>query len=100
MQMNSHNIHQKATWTKEGVTVAGGNSNGDELDQLHNPRDMFIDNNMTIYVADQLNNRIMKWKADASEGEVAAGGVEGSSELSTPWDVIIDEQGLASLSAI
>lgn len=91
-------IHPKATWTQDGITVAGGNGRGNKSNQLFHPRDMYIDNNMTIYVADELNHRIMEWKLGATNGRVVTDGNGVRNQFSDPWDVIIDEQENSLLS--
>jgi sugar lactone lactonase YvrE len=35
---------------------------------------MYIDDDQTIYIADTLNHRIMKWKNGAINGQIVAGG--------------------------
>ncbi|CAF1010059.1 unnamed protein product, partial [Adineta steineri] len=38
------------------------------------PIQIFVDEDYAVYVADTLNQRIMKWNKDAKEGIVVAGG--------------------------
>ena len=81
-------------WKQDAITVAGGNGKGQELNQLNRPWSIYIDNEKTIYIADQRNHRIIAWKKDATCGEIVAGGNgEGSEnhQLSYPAKVIIDE---------
>ena len=81
-------------WKQDAITVAGGNGSGQELNQLNKPWSIYIDNEKTIYIADQCNHRIIAWKKDATCGEIVAGGNgEGSEnhQLSAPTKVIIDE---------
>jgi DNA-binding beta-propeller fold protein YncE len=45
------------------VTIARGNGMGNQLNQLSNPRGLYIDNDdQYIYIVDYLNHRIVKWK--------------------------------------
>ncbi|CAM4845108.1 unnamed protein product, partial [Rotaria magnacalcarata] len=44
------------------------------LDELRDPTGFFIDNAGNIYVTDNRNIRIVKWKPRASSGQVVAGG--------------------------
>ena len=81
-------------WKQDAITVAGGNGQDQELNQLNKPWSIYIDNEKTIYIADQRNHRIVAWKKDATCGEIVAGGNgQGSKnhQLSYPREVIIDE---------
>lgn len=77
-----------ATWSQEGIVVAGGNGTGSALNQFAAACSIFIDASDAIYVADANNNRIMKWEKGASEGIVVASG-----QLSGPGPVIVDKEG-------
>ncbi|CAF4241399.1 unnamed protein product [Rotaria magnacalcarata] len=59
---------------KNGTLVAGGNGNGDGLNQLSFPAYLFVDRQQNIYVSDNGNHRVMKWSKGAKEGIVVAGG--------------------------
>ncbi|CAF1340574.1 unnamed protein product [Adineta ricciae] len=64
-------------WKKgkiNGILVAGGNGNGNKLNQFNGPTYIFIDSEDSIYVADNFNHRIMKWEKNARQGIVVAGG--------------------------
>ncbi|CAK9188703.1 unnamed protein product [Sphagnum troendelagicum] len=58
----------------EGIVVAGGNGEGDRLNQLNYPRFLFVDDEQTVYVSDWRNNRVMKWRRGATKGIIVAGG--------------------------
>ncbi|CAF1395621.1 unnamed protein product [Rotaria sp. Silwood1] len=93
---SSTNIHPNARWQQNGITVAGGNRQGDEINQLPNPSGLYVDDDQTIYVADQSNHRIVEWKRGATSGQVVAGGNgqgSGDHQLYNPQDVIIDKEG-------
>ncbi|CAF5092722.1 unnamed protein product, partial [Rotaria magnacalcarata] len=60
---------------KEGVIVAGGRGQGSNRTQLNNPTGIVVDRLGTVYVADQRNNRVMRWYDSASYGDVIAGGL-------------------------
>ncbi|CAF4384566.1 unnamed protein product, partial [Adineta steineri] len=80
----------------KGELVAGGNDQGDHLNQLSDPRNIFLDKNESLYISDHNNHRVMKYKKGAKEGEVVAGGNgEGNSlnQLSYPGDMIVDHLG-------
>ncbi|CAF4368662.1 unnamed protein product, partial [Adineta steineri] len=50
---------KKNQFQQFGITVAGGNGYGQELNQLNYPSEMFIDNDKSIYIADYYNHRII-----------------------------------------
>ena len=82
-------------WIQNGVTVAGGNGRGSGLQHLNAPIGMYLDDNLTIYVADYNNNRIMKWKIGAMAGKIVVGrngpGNQ-SNQLNGAADVVVDKQ--------
>ncbi|CAF3912178.1 unnamed protein product, partial [Rotaria sp. Silwood1] len=88
-------IHPNALWSQNGITVAGGNREGSETNQLYWPWGLYVDDDQTIYVADYHNHRIVEWKSGATNGKVVAGGNEegnGAHQLNCPIDVIIDKE--------
>ncbi|CAF4485571.1 unnamed protein product [Rotaria sp. Silwood2] len=93
----STNFNEKTKQIQNGVCIAGGYGSGDELNQLNSPHGMYIDDDdQSIYVADWGNHRIVKWKYNAKNGEVVAGGQgEGDdlTQLSRPAGVIVDQLG-------
>jgi sugar lactone lactonase YvrE len=75
--------------------MAGGNGYGNGINQLSDPCGLYVDDDQTAYVADQLNHRIVEWKWGAPSGQVAAGGNgqgSGAHQLSYPQDVIVDKE--------
>ncbi|CAF1276453.1 unnamed protein product [Adineta steineri] len=77
----------------EGVIVAGGNGKGNQLNQFNSPNFIFVDEDQSVYVSDDNNNRVMKWRKDAKEGTIVAGGNgqgENLNQLSCPQGVIVD----------
>ncbi|CAF1042751.1 unnamed protein product [Rotaria sordida] len=96
---SSIDIHPNAKWAQNGVTVAGGNGQGNETNQLAFPSGLYVDDDQTIYVADYYNHRIVEWKRGAMNGQVVAGGNgrgNGANQLNEPYDVIVDK-GIDSL---
>ncbi|CAF5082261.1 unnamed protein product, partial [Rotaria sp. Silwood1] len=90
MRASSIDIHPNATWSKNGITVAGGNGYGSEINQLKTPGSLDVDDDQTIYVADCENHRIVEWKSGATNGEVVVGGNgegNGAHQLKFPRDV-------------
>ncbi|CAF4555981.1 unnamed protein product [Rotaria magnacalcarata] len=64
------------------VTLAtGGNGKGVGLNQLNEPRYLFVDRDYSVYLSDWNNHRVMKWVEDAKEGIVVAGGQDAGSAL-------------------
>ncbi|CAF1020026.1 unnamed protein product [Adineta steineri] len=82
-------------WKQKASTVAGGNGHGLELNQLHHPRGIFIDEKNNIFTADFFNHRVVEWKCNAKEGQIIAGenGRENRmNELNYPTHMIVDQQ--------
>ena len=95
LRSSSIDIHPNATWAQKGLTVAGGNGQGDGIHQLYNPYGLYVDDDQTIYVADWANHRIVEWKRGATSGQVVAGGKgqgNGAHQLNRPYDVIVDKE--------
>ncbi|CAF1369401.1 unnamed protein product [Adineta steineri] len=75
----------------EGILVASGNEN-----QLSYPTFIFVDEEQSVYVSDRYNHRVMKWKKDAKDGRIVAGGTgrgKDLNQLSGPAGVIVDDLG-------
>jgi sugar lactone lactonase YvrE len=56
---------------------------------------LYVDDDQTVYVADQSNHRIVEWKSGATSGQVVAGGNgegSGAHQLFFPQDVIVDKE--------
>ncbi|CAF4252669.1 unnamed protein product, partial [Rotaria sp. Silwood2] len=92
--------HRVTRWhigtNRIGEIVAGGHGQGSDFNQLNEPYYSFIDKDRSVFVADHLNNRIMKWIENAQEGILIAGGNESGSEmnqLSIPTSVVVDQMG-------
>ncbi|CAF0846300.1 unnamed protein product, partial [Adineta steineri] len=81
---------------QNAVTVAGGNGQGSELNQLNDPYGIYIDNDdESIYIADAMNDRIVRWESGAKNGKIVAGGNgrgNGIHQLNYPTDVILDKE--------
>ncbi|CAF5131807.1 unnamed protein product, partial [Rotaria sp. Silwood1] len=95
LRASSIDIHPNAKWANNGITVAGGNGEGSETNQLYHPFGLYVDDDQTIYVADYGNHRIVEWKSGATNGKVVAGGNgegNGAHQLNGPFDVIIDKE--------
>ncbi|CAF0994015.1 unnamed protein product [Rotaria sordida] len=84
-------IPPNARWSTNGITVAGGNGQGNGSHQLSCPLGLYVDDEQTVYVADQNNHRIVEWKPGTTDGTVVAGG-NGAHQLNQPLDVIINRE--------
>jgi sugar lactone lactonase YvrE len=91
--------HEVRRWKKadqNGTIVAGGNGEGNLLNQLNHPTFIFIDDDYSLYVSDYRNHRVMKWIKDAKEGIIVAGGNGRGNELmqlNNPHGMIVDHLG-------
>ncbi|CAF4162283.1 unnamed protein product, partial [Adineta steineri] len=92
----NHEVRRWKQGDKKGELVAGGNGEGNRLNQLNFPTNIFIDKEYSLYISDSRNNRVVKWKKDAKEGIiVACGNGEGNSlkQLDSPRGVFVDHLG-------
>jgi DNA-binding beta-propeller fold protein YncE len=88
-------ISVTAKWVQNGITVAGGYGNGNGLNQMNQPYSTYVDDDQTIYVADQLNHRIVEWKKGATDSRIVAGengAGNRTDQLNQPVYVIIDRE--------
>jgi len=87
-------IDDDATWSEDGVRVAGGKRWGTDLGSLNFPSGIVVDDDDTLYIADYSNCRIVEWKSGATTGTVAvgAGGLEDKQHrLYHPTDLLIEK---------
>lgn len=96
----NHSIVKLAVGATTWTTVAGGNGQGSDPNQLNRPMGFAVDANGNIYVADAENHRIQKWAPSASIGITVAGGNgngqnwdSNPNQLYYPFDVAIDGAG-------
>ncbi|CAF1130163.1 unnamed protein product [Adineta steineri] len=86
---------KKNKFRQFAITVAGGNGQGDKLNQLDCPEGIFIDNNKSVYIADYYNHRIVKWKLNSNTGQIIAGGNEEeqqNNQLFHLRDIVFDKK--------
>ncbi|CAF1396613.1 unnamed protein product [Rotaria sp. Silwood1] len=91
-----HEVRRYQIGDKNGTLVAGGHGKGTDLNQLNEPRCVFVDRQQTVYVSDWRNHRVMEWKKGAKEGIVVAGGHgQGNAltQLSGPQGLFLDTLG-------
>ena len=89
-------LSTNARWSQNGMTVAGGNGDGNALNQLWLPYGLDIDNdNQSIVIAEWSNHRIVEWKMGVINGKLVAGGQGQGNRLDQlywPTDVLIDKE--------
>ena len=101
--ISEHNNHRvsKLTLQENGsyshsVVAGASNSNaGNSLGQLNRPRGIYL-TLIKIYVSDQNNHRIVKWRDGASQGILVAGGNNSGNalnQLNSPMGVAVDDSG-------
>lgn len=93
-------VDGNTTWKQHGITVAGGNKSGNGLNQLNGPRGFDLDDDLTLYIADEMNHRVVRWRVNAAQGELIAGidgKGDGITQLESPLDVAVDKQKHALL---
>ncbi|CAF4585927.1 unnamed protein product, partial [Rotaria sp. Silwood2] len=81
---------------KQGIVVAGGQGQGNGLTQLYYPQGVVVDQLGTVYVADEANDRIMRWPKGATQGSVIVGGNGRggqSNQLYGPFGLSFDRHG-------
>ncbi|CAF4991840.1 unnamed protein product, partial [Rotaria socialis] len=91
-----HEVRRYQLDEKNYTLVAGGNGQGNGLNQLNFPTYLFVDRDHSVYVSDNENHRVMKWVEGAKEGIVVAGGQgKGSAltQLSSPEGIFVDTLG-------
>ena len=79
-----------------GIVVAGGNGEGNRLNQLRWPHYVFVDGEGAVYVSEMWNHRVTKWVKGAAEGIIVAGGRGAGNDtmqLSAPQGVFVDAEG-------
>jgi sugar lactone lactonase YvrE len=79
-------------YSQQGITVAGGNGKGNQLNQLGSPGNIIIDENKTILISDETNHRIVEWKYKSNNSQIIVGG---NNQLSNPTDVVVDKKNNA-----
>ncbi|UJR16137.1 hypothetical protein I4U23_003048 [Adineta vaga] len=80
-------------------TVAGNGPAGSAATMLNGPRGIFVDKNLTLYVADCWNNRIQVFYRGQLNGiTVSINSSNGSLTLNCPTEVILDFDGYLFLT--
>ncbi|CAF1036100.1 unnamed protein product [Adineta steineri] len=88
-------VNTNSKWKQNGITVAGGNGAGRQLNQLSSPEGIHIDDDdQRIYIADWGNHRIVEWKYGANNGEIVAGSIANGNQINQfnlPTGVTLDK---------
>jgi sugar lactone lactonase YvrE len=93
--LDIQHISVNTKWLQNGITVVGGNGEGNKVNQLSSPWGIYVDHDQTIYVADYYNHRIVEWKSGATSGQIVAGGHgqgNRNDQLNSPRNVIVDKE--------
>jgi hypothetical protein len=81
---------------KQGIVVAGGQGEGNDLTQLSHPYGVVVDELGTVYVAEGVNDRIMRWMKGVRQGSIIVGGNgegEQSNQFNIPAALSFDRHG-------
>jgi hypothetical protein len=94
-----YNYHQVGTKSLNGnssmwIVAAGADCYGSTSNRLYNPRGIFVDTNLNLYVADSANNRVQQFLSGQLNAITVAGSTApGTITLSCPSGVILDGNG-------
>jgi hypothetical protein len=76
------------------IVVAGNGTSGSASNQLNNPRGIFVDINLDLYVADYGNKRVQLFKYGQLTGTTVAGnGAPGNNLIIDPTGIAVDADG-------
>ncbi|MFD1143457.1 hypothetical protein ACFQ4C_20190 [Larkinella insperata] len=96
LEDGSQRVQKWVPGATAGVTVAGGNGKGSEMNQFFSPSSIWVDESGSVYVVDYAKNRVQKWAPGATVGVTVAGGNgEGSAanQFSGPRAICMDKAG-------
>ena len=75
----NHRIVEWKMGASNGKVIAGGQGEGNRLDQLNHPTDVLIDKETnSLFIADRGNGRVVRWsrRHDTTQGEVIVDNIE------------------------
>ncbi|CAF4792555.1 unnamed protein product, partial [Rotaria magnacalcarata] len=78
------------------IVVAGGHGSGYGLSELFDPQGLLVDTLGTVYVADEVNCRVIRWTQEAKQGTVIVGGNgpgAGANQFHFPYGLSFDRNG-------
>jgi sugar lactone lactonase YvrE len=101
LYVSDQNKHEVRRWKMGdtsgiGTVVAGGNGQGNGLDQLDSPSYIFVDQDHSVYVSHYTTQSVRKWAEGAKEGIVVAGGQGTGKDVTQfygPSGMIVDQLG-------
>lgn len=99
--LNFHQVIKRLYKHTPNVTsaVAGNGTGGSASSMLHDPRGIFVDIELNLYVADSANHRIQLFPFGQSNGTTVAGiGTNETIALSYPTGIILDANGYLFIS--
>lgn len=72
---DSHRVQKWLSGAGNGTTVAGksNGTSGSGLSELNKPTGIAVDSNSSLFVADLLNHRVVRWNSGATSGILVAG---------------------------
>ncbi|CAF4626181.1 unnamed protein product, partial [Rotaria socialis] len=92
----NHAVQRLSPSLNTSITVAGiSTSSGMSLSELRSPTALFITPDDIMYIADNGNNRILKWRMGEPHGIIVAGGFGPGSapnQISTCYGIYVDAQ--------
>ncbi|CAF0838920.1 unnamed protein product [Adineta steineri] len=95
-----YNLHKVIKYSVNGsanpaTTIAGTGNAGLSSNMLYGPRGIFVDRNLSLYVADCNNNRIQFFYFDQSSGVTIVNSTEviGTTSLNYPSGITLDADG-------
>lgn len=78
------------------IVVAGNGTAGSSADMLYGPRGIFVDTNLTLYVAECTNSRIQYFHSGQLTGiTMSINGSGGNFTLACPTEIVLDFDGFA-----
>ncbi|CAF0927616.1 unnamed protein product [Rotaria sordida] len=92
---SNNDLCETTTWQQQGITILGTNSTQPIWDP-YDDDEFFVDVDETIYIVDNRNDQVIKWKNWNSPGEIVAGnGSYGSAnnQLGSPNSIAIKKDG-------
>ncbi|CAF1427384.1 unnamed protein product [Adineta steineri] len=94
--LNYHQVNTKSLNSNSNMwTIAAGTGcSGSTSNTLHDPRGIFVDTDLNLYVADFTNDRIQKFLSKQVNGITIAGtGATGTISLNGPNGIVLDADG-------
>ena len=89
-----HGNNRVVKWlsgAKNGTIVAGGYGSGSGANQLNSPYGIFIPNNSSsIWVADTINHRIVRWDSSTTGTPICGSYGSGSNQFYYPFGLFVD----------